>query len=263
MEKYAAEHILGLAGEYDARLLKAAFHERAARYHPDAAKKHGLNPAEATSKMQEVNEANDYLEKLLAQWGPTLSCESAPASADDPQHRGIPWAPPVPHAAAAYNPFEGHRPDGANRRKRTTTAEYYWNGARSRARADRSRPHDATTADHEPVYYNGEYESFSGQPQPEPKEDPAHPFPKWYLKVWRFFAIFPYRFLFLLLACLFVNLSDPLGAGKGIGFISFEDAIILVAIVNLVKPFLTAPIRWAALWLVDRARDLAWSVRAT
>ena len=38
MEKYAAEHILGLAGEYDARLLKAAFHERAARYHPDAAK---------------------------------------------------------------------------------------------------------------------------------------------------------------------------------------------------------------------------------
>ena len=259
MDKYAAEHILKLTSDYDTRTLKAAYRALAATYHPDAAAQHGFTMEAATHKMQEINEANDYLERLLAAWGPTLKCEGEPAPPDDPQHRGIPWAPPVPTAHAAYNPFEGSRPDAANRRKRQTTAEYYWNDPRHRREPEpTSRPQPE-----ESRYYNGEYESFSQDPQPEPKEDPARPFPKWYLPVWRFFAIFPYRFVFLFAVCLLVNFTDPFGYSARIGIVSFEDALILLALVNLVKPFLTSPIRFACLWLVDRLRDLAWTLKRT
>lgn len=261
MDKYAAEHILNLTGEYDARKLKAAFHELAAIHHPDAAEARGLDRSASTSKMQEINEANDYLQKLLALWGPTLSCEEAPAPADDPQRRGMTWAPPVKPATAAYNPFEGRREGGPDRRKRTSTAEYYWNDPRYQSNDGSTREHTGEAVQTGPTYYNGEYESFSGKPQPEPTEDPARPFPKWYLPVWRFFAIFPYRFVFLFLICLLVNMTDPLGASAKLGIMSFEDMLILLAIVNLVKPFLTGPVRAGMLWLVDRARDLAWKIK--
>lgn len=261
MEKYAAEHILGLTGEYDAHALKVAFHTRAAIHHPDAAESHGISPAEATAKMQEINEANDYLEQLLSSWGPTLTCEKEPATPDNPESRGIPWAPPPPKAKAAYNPFEGSRPGAASRKRRTTTTEYYWNDPRYRKSTTTANDNAKQAQQAESVYYNGEYESFSQKPQPEPKEDPARPFPKWYLPVWRFFAIFPYRFVFLLAICLLVNFTDPLGASAKLGFVSFEDGLIILALVNLVKPFLTSPIRSAMLWLVNRARDLAWRVR--
>ena len=260
MEKYTAEHILGLSGDYDAQALKQAFHKQAAMHHPDAAETHGIDRDTATAKMQEINEAHDYLEKLIATWGPTLSCEQKPAPPNDPQHRGHAWAPPVNPATAAYNPFEGHRPGSADRRTRVSTAEYYWAQSHYQPASDGACQNAGQAGPEKPVFYNGEYESFSGQPQPEPKEDPARPFPKWYLPVWRFFAVFPYRFVFLLLVCLLVNVSDPLGASKAIGFVSFEDGLILLAIVNLVKPFITSPIRSAMLWLVDRTRDLAWKI---
>lgn len=263
MEKYAAEHILGLTGEYDALALKAAFHEHAAKYHPDAAEAHGMDRAAATAKMQEINEANDCLHKLLEMWGPTLACERDPAPADDPQHRGMSWAPPPPTPKAAYNPFEGYRTGAADRRARThvNTSQYYWNDPRYRPPAG-ARGAEAAGQERQ-RFNNGEYESFSQKPQPTPEDTPERPFPKWYLPIWRFFATFPYRFVLLLAVCLLVNLTDPLGASAKLGFISFEDALILLALVNLVKPFLTGSIRAGLLWLVDRCRDLAWKLRGT
>ena len=260
MQKYAAEHILGLSGEYDAHALKLAYREKAAIHHPDAAEAHGHDRAAATAKMQEINEANDYLQKLLAKWGPTLSCEPEPAAADAPEQRGFDWAPPAPQAHVTYNPFDGARPGAADRRKRENTAQYYWNDPRYRAGANRRR-NAAGAANGESRYYNGEYESFSGKPQPDPVEDPARPFPKWSVPLWRFAAVFPYRFVFLFLVCLLVSFTDPLGASARLGFISFEDFLILLALANLVRPFLTSPIRTAMMWLVDRARDAAWRLR--
>lgn len=262
MDKYTAEHTLQLTGEYDAGALKAAFHELAGKYHPDAAEAHGLDSQVATAKMQDINEANDYLSQLLAKWGPNLTCEKAPAANDDPQKRGIPWAPPVERPTAAYNPFEGSRPGATDRSKRhTTTGAYYWSDPRYQASAANAQRRAEQAQKQESVYYNGEYESVSQKPQPEPKEDPARPFPKWYLPLWRFVAIFPYRFLFLFAVCLLVNLTDPFGVSQSIGIMSFEDALILLAIINLVKPFVTSPIRSALMWLVDRARDLSWKMK--
>ena len=258
-----AEQTLKLAGEYDARALKATYRALAATYHPDAAEKHGFTVDAATQKMQEINEANDYLERLLAQWGPSLHCEAAPAPPEDPQHRGMSWAPPTPTAHAAYNPFEGSRPGAADRRNRQSTTKYYQSDPRYRAGAANARRRARQAQPGGPGesrYYNGEYESFSGKPHPEPKEDPAQPFPKWYLPLWRFFAIFPYRFVFLFAVCLLVNMSDPFGTSARIGFISFEDMLILLALVNLVKPFITSPLRAAMLWLVNLMRDAAWRI---
>ena len=206
MDKYTAEHILGLSDSYDAKALKAAFRQQATIYHPDAAEAHGLDKAASTEKMQEINEARDYLESLLANWGPTLSCEAAPAAPEGPERHGASWAPPPPEASRPYNPFEGSRPGAADRRKRrTNTANYYWSDPRFQTNAANARRRAQKAAQGESVYYNGEYESFSQAPQPEPKEDPDRPFPKWYLPLWRFFAIFPYRFLFLFAVCLLVN----------------------------------------------------------
>ena len=261
MDKYTAEHTLGITGDYDARSLKTAYHALAATYHPDAAEKHGFTVEASTVKMQEINEAKAYLDSLLEHWGPTLSCEKAPAPADDPQHRGISWAPPVPTSQAAYNPFEGHRAGATDRRKRQSTSEYYWSDPRYAAGAANAKRRAEQAAQDGHRYYNGEYESVSQKPQPEPKEDPGRPFPKWYLPVWRFFAIFPYRFLFFFAVCLITNASDPFGASARIGFISFEDMLILLALVNLVKPFITSPIRSMFLWIVNRARDAAWMLR--
>ncbi|MDO4400822.1 MAG: J domain-containing protein [Coriobacteriia bacterium] len=262
MDKYAAEHILGLTGEYDAARLKAAYRTLAAIHHPDAAEAHGINRETATHKMQEINEAKDYLDPLIERWGPTLTCEANPAAPDGPEMRGVSWAPPPPTATRAYNPFEGSRPGAADRRKRReSTSEYYWNDPRFRPGAASAKRHAQQAAQGQSKYYNGEYESFSQKPQPEPKENPVRPFPKWYLPLWRFFAIFPYRFLFLLLVCLLVSFSDPFGTSARLGFISFEDTLILLALANLVRPFLTSPIRSACLWIVDRLRDLAWKIR--
>ena len=261
MDKYAAEHTLKLSGDYDAQALKAAYRALAATYHPDAAERHGFSMETATHKMQEINEARDYLEHLLTMWGPTLSCEQKPAAPDDPQHRGMTWAPPIPTAHAAYNPFEGSRPGAADRRKRQSTADYYWSDPRYQAGAANAKRRAQQEGQGQSRFYNGEYESFSQKPQPEPKEDPSRPFPKWYLPLWRFFAVFPYRFLFLFAVCLLVSFTDPLGASAKLGFISFEDMLILLALVNLVKPFITSPIRSAFLWLVDRLRDAAWRLR--
>lgn len=263
MDKYTAEHILKLAGEYDARGLKAAYRKLAAMHHPDAAEAKGLDRAAATSKMQQINEANDYLAALLEQWGPTLTCEKAPAAPDGPEARGVPWVPPVPQANAAYNPFEGARPGGtaARERRRTSTAEYYWADPRFQTNAANARRRAEAAKRGEPRYYNGEYESLSQEPQPEPREDPARPFPKWYLPVWRFFAIFPYRFVFLFAVCLLVNMSDPFGTSAHLGFMSFEDMLILAALANLVKPFLTSPIRTACLWVVNRLCAAAMKLR--
>lgn len=261
MDKYAAEHTLGLKGEYDTRSLKAAYRALAATYHPDAAEKHGFTVESATHKMQEINEANDYLESLLTAWGPTLCCEQEPAPPDDPQHRGMSWAPPIPTAYAAYNPFEGYRAGAADRRKRQSTADYYWNDPRYRSSAACGEQRAEQEAQGESRYYNGEYETVSQKPQPEPKEDPSQPFPKWYLPLWRFFAVFPYRFVFLFAVCLLVNFTDPLGASARLGFVSFEDMLVLLALVNLVKPFITSPIRSAMLWMVNRLRDAAWALR--
>ena len=262
MDKYAAEHILGLSGEYDEHRLKTAYRGLAAVHHPDAAEAHGMDRDAATHKMQEINEARDYLETLVQKWGPTLSCEAEPAAPDGPEMRGVSWAPPPPTANRPYNPFEGSRPGAADRRKRRqSTSEYYWNDPRFRPGAASAKRRAKQAAQGQPQCYNGEYESFSQEPQPEPKDDPARPFPKWYLPLWRFFAVFPYRFLFFFLICLFVGLTDPLGASARMGFISFEDMLILIALVNLVRPFLTSPIRSACLWLVDRARDLAWKLK--
>jgi hypothetical protein len=171
------------------------------------------------------------------------------------------WAPPVPTAHAAYNPFEGSRPGATDRRKRQSTTDYYWSDPRYSAGAANAKRRARQADQDQSRYYNGEYESFSQKPQPEPKEDPARPFPKWYLPVWRFFAIFPYRFLFLFAVCLLVNVSDPFGTSAKLGFVSFEDMLILLALVNLVKPFITSPVRSACLWLVDRVRDIAWKLK--
>lgn len=265
MDKYTAEHILGLSGTYDARFLKAAYHALAAKYHPDAAELHGFTKEEATSKMQAINEANDFLAKYVVVPGEVTICDESPVgSYAGPRAQAKDEAAAAQAASAPFNPFEGHRPGATDRRHRQRTAQYYWSDPRYQTSAQNARRRaEQREQGEEPRYYNGEYESFSQKPQPEPKEDPAHPFPKWYLPVWRFFAIFPYRFVFLFLICLLVNFTDPLGASARIGFVSFEDTLILLAVINLVRPFLTSPIRAAMLWLVDRARDAAWAIRGS
>ena len=40
-------------------------------------------------------------------------------------------------------------------------------------------------------------------------------------------------------------------------------SLILLAVINLIRPFLTSPIRSGMLWLVDRARDAAWAIRGS
>jgi hypothetical protein len=255
MDKFTAEHILGLADAYDARTLKAAFRAKAAQFHPDAAELHGMRVDEATRRMQEVNEANDLLEGLLRDFGPSLACDAAPGVHEDAQRAAAPKAEPGP----CYNPFEGHRPGAPDpRQRRTTTSEYYWSDPRYQANAANARRRAEQAEQGESRYYNGEYESLRDEPQPF-DENPPRPYPKWYRPLWRFFAIFPYRFVFFFAICLLVNLADPFGANRKIGIFTFEDLIILVAIVNLVVPFLTAPIRAAFLWLIDKARDLAWA----
>lgn len=253
MDKYAAEHILGLVGEYDARKLKSAFRAKAAALHPDAAEAHGLTVEEATHRMQEVNQAHDLLEQELRVRGPRLVCEDASRPADAARRR----RPAARDGYATYNPFEGHRPGAADRSKQQGTREYYWSDPRYQTYAENARRRAQQARDAEPRYYNGEYESLRREPQVFP-EDPARPNPGWYRPLWRFFATFPYRFLFLALVCLLVTFTDPFGMSRKIGFVSFEDALLLLAIVNLVVPFVTAPVRAGFLWLVNRARDAAW-----
>ena len=266
MDKYTAEHTLELSGAYDAHSLKAAYHALAAKYHPDAAERHGFTKEEATSKMQDINEANDFLAKYVVSPTGTTICDESPiGSYAGPKPKADESASTTSQdASRPFNPFEGHRPGATDRRYRQRTAQYYWSDPRYQTSAQNARHRaEQRQEGEEPRYYNGEYESFSQKPQPEPKEDPTHPFPKWYLPVWRFFAIFPYRFVFLFAICLLVNFTDPLGASARLGFVSFEDTLILLAVINLIRPFLTSPIRSGMLWLVDRARDAAWAIRGS
>ena len=78
MDKYTAEHTLELSGAYDAHSLKAAYHALAAKYHPDAAERHGFTKEEATSKMQDINEANDFLAKYVVSPTGTTICDESP-----------------------------------------------------------------------------------------------------------------------------------------------------------------------------------------
>ena len=61
MTQAQAEEVLGLPERYDRRQLRHRFMELAQQYHPDAAARNGLDPAEAQRKMTEVNKAYSLL----------------------------------------------------------------------------------------------------------------------------------------------------------------------------------------------------------
>lgn len=246
MDKYTAEHLLGLNGSYDLAALKVAYRSCATKYHPDAVEARGGDRAQATAKMQEINEANDYLAKLFNGGITKISCDLYPGG-----HRT------QESARAPYNPFDGRYGTGDPRRsqeaRRQTTAEYYANDPRFKDYT--RRRHEAQEARR-----NGSAETL-GRKGVVIEDDPNRPNPGWYAPVYRFFGVFPYRLTFLILVCLLVSLTDPLNMWRTLGPLRFEDVLIFLALFNLVYPIATAPVRAFLLWLVDRARDLAWALR--
>lgn len=243
MDKYTAEHILGLSGEYDARGLKGAYRKLAATHHPDAARRQGLDASAATAKMQQINEANDYLAGLLATSpGHTARCDVEPR----------PETPHATYASAPRNPFDGARSGGDSWKQRTTTAEYYASDPRYRAYAEAARQRAERAREARERHATWEYANTV-------PEDPMRPNPSWYPRTWRFLARFPYRLVFLMAVCLLVNLTDPLHMGPTLGPITFEDGLLALALLNLVFPIVTGPLRAGLLWLLDRARSLSWA----
>lgn len=242
MDKYSAEQVLGLSGGYDAATLKAAFHKLAAANHPDAVEARGGDREAATLKMQEINQAHDELESLFAGGSTWVSCEKGPSS------HATGYA-----AETVYNPFDGSRRHGAREggRRRQTTAEYYAEDPRHWG-----HPGNPTRRGYGD-WRDGARESASGKGSPV-VEDPEHPNPRWYAPVHRFVAAFPYRIAFLLTASILIGLMDPQHMSHTLGPLTFEETLLAIALLNLVWPVLTSPIRALLIWLVDRLRDVAW-----
>lgn len=236
MDKYTAEHILGLSETYDARELKAAFRKLAATYHPDAAQAKGTDTQTATAKMQEINEANDYLAGLIPP-GETLRCEPAP------QTTGHGWD-------TAQNPFDGSRPQPGQRQARTTTRDWYAADAGNRAAAE-SRERRAQAARENP--YRKAWEEASKVPEPE---NAALRNPRWFSPLWRAVARFPYRIAFLALICMLTSFTAPMYDGSMMGPLSFEDALLGLALLNLLFPIVTDPLRWLLLSVLKGARAI-------
>lgn len=242
MDKYEAEHILELSGTYDAGALKAAYRRLAAVHHPDAARMRDDDEAAATAKMQQINEAHGYLSRLLAPAG-TLRCDDAPGR----------YGAAAGWPGGTANPFDGSRPGRERWRGGGTTHDYYAADPGNRAAAESARRR-AQAARENP--YRRAWEEASAVPQ-----DAARPNPRWFAPLWRAIARFPYRVVFLFAACLFAGLTDPLHLGNTMGAISFEQALMGLALLNLVFPIVTDPLRWLLLWLLDRARSLCWKLQ--
>lgn len=78
--KYEYEHLLGLAGTYDKKILKKAYLAQIREWHPDLAERNGHSADEASEMTKKINNAFVELSGILADASSTATCETSPDS---------------------------------------------------------------------------------------------------------------------------------------------------------------------------------------
>ena len=79
MDKYAAEHLLGLSGTYNKDDFTRAYRAKVREYHPDLAASRGEDPIVAAEVMVHINKAKNYLEPLF-DYKETITCSTTPST---------------------------------------------------------------------------------------------------------------------------------------------------------------------------------------
>lgn len=78
--KYEYEHLLGLTGTYDKKILKKAYLAQIREWHPDLAERNGHSADEASEMTKKINNAFVELSGILADSSSTATCETSPDS---------------------------------------------------------------------------------------------------------------------------------------------------------------------------------------